>query len=112
MGELRFRSSSEADEIASSLTGSAGTIVGSATGSGGVGGCVAVVEDGGGGEGVGRAPGGRCAPQAIANSVRRVSTRPWGFHRRRINILRSNVVPVRIFHPAAPSPVRSCYPTG
>src|SRR5206468_9677003 len=37
-GELRFRSSSDADEIASSRTGSGGTTVGSATGSGGAGG--------------------------------------------------------------------------
>ena len=37
-GELRLMSSSDADAIASSLTGSGGTMVGSATGSGGAGG--------------------------------------------------------------------------
>src|SRR5438552_6013002 len=57
-GELLFRSSSDADEIASSRTGSGGTTVGSATGSGGAGGRVgaaAVVVAGGG---AGRATGG------------------------------------------------------
>src|SRR5262249_47620152 len=56
-GELRLRSSSDADEIESSGTGSGGTIVGSRTGSGGVGrgfdaGCVVA------GGGIGRATGG------------------------------------------------------
>src|SRR2546427_446134 len=57
-GEFLFRSSSEADEIASSRTGSGGTTVGSATGSGGVGrreGAVVAVVVGGG---AGRATGG------------------------------------------------------
>src|SRR5439155_23880121 len=57
-GELRFRSSSDADEIASSRTGSGGTTVGSATGSGGAGGREAgVVVLGGAGGGIGRAIG-------------------------------------------------------
>src|SRR5262245_10857905 len=49
-GESRFRSSSDFDPIASSATGSAGTTVGSATGSGGAGGRGAAepVEAGGG----------------------------------------------------------------
>src|SRR5579862_6864865 len=57
IGELRFRSSSDADEIGSSWTGSGGTTAGSATGSGGAGGRVAGVVDAGGG-GVGRTTGG------------------------------------------------------
>src|SRR5438093_7123665 len=52
--ELRLRSSSDADAIVSSRTGSDGTMVGSLTGSGGDGGRP-VGEDGGGG--IGRATG-------------------------------------------------------
>jgi hypothetical protein len=55
-GEFLFRSSIDADEIASSRTGSGGTTVGSATGSGGAGGRVGVVVAVGGG--AGRATGG------------------------------------------------------
>src|SRR5262245_46223060 len=65
-GELRLRSSSEAEAIASSRTGSGGTTVGSATGSGGAGGrelpLVDVVPGGGGG--IGRATGGVFLPHA------------------------------------------------
>src|SRR6266487_2131354 len=50
-GEFLFRSSSDADVIASSRTGSGGTTVGSFTGSGGDGGRAAVVEVEGGGAG-------------------------------------------------------------
>src|SRR4051812_31588527 len=64
-GELRFKSSSEADEIASFGTGSGGTTVGSGTGSGGVGGRfgVAVPVVGGGGI-AGRTTGGVFFPHA------------------------------------------------
>src|SRR5262245_1696037 len=48
-GELRFKSSSDADEIRSSRTGSGGTMVGSLTGSGGAGGRVLAAVFGGGG---------------------------------------------------------------
>src|SRR5262245_18668160 len=64
-GELRFKSSSDADAIASLGTGSGGTIVGSRTGVGGAGGRFAVVGSvvvGGGG--VGRATGGAFLPHA------------------------------------------------
>src|SRR5260370_21901593 len=53
-GELRLMSSSEAERMASSFTGSGGTIDGSATGSGGAGGRVVElppVAEGGGGTG-------------------------------------------------------------
>src|SRR5262245_10453003 len=57
-GELRFKSSSDADETASSRTGSGGTIAASRTASGGaVGLAGAVLADGGGGT-VGLAIGG------------------------------------------------------
>src|SRR5204862_3173899 len=66
-GELLFRSSSDAAEIASSLTGSGGTMIGSTTGSGGAGGRDgAAVFAGGTGGGIGRAIGGFLAPQATA----------------------------------------------
>src|SRR5262249_11728674 len=65
-GEFLFRSSSEADEIASSRTGSGGTIVGSATGSGGAGGREDVpAEDVAGCGGAGRATGGGFFPHAV-----------------------------------------------
>src|SRR5262249_3754832 len=54
-GDVLFRSSSDADEIASSRTGSGGTIVGSLTGSGGAGGRAGVAGADGGGGGIGRA---------------------------------------------------------
>src|SRR4051812_25705314 len=58
-GEFLFKSSSDADEIASSRTGSGGTTVGSLTGSGGAGGRVGLVDAvTGGGGGIGRATGG------------------------------------------------------
>ena len=68
-GELRLRpsrSSSAADEMASALTGSCGTTVGSATGSGGSGGRADVEGAGAavGGGGMGRATGGLLPPQA------------------------------------------------
>src|SRR5437879_5163670 len=69
-GEFRLRSSSEADVIASSRTGSGGTIVGSATGSGGAGGreaLSAVVAAGAGG--VGRATGGLFLWHAVTPSA-------------------------------------------
>src|SRR5262249_53590633 len=67
-GELRFRSSSELDAMASSRSGSGGTSVGSRTGSGGPGTREAEAggaEDGGGGGGI-LATGGFLAPQAAA----------------------------------------------
>src|SRR5437762_1474645 len=76
-GELRLRSSSEADAMVSSLTGSGGTMMGSATGSGGAGGrtaggaTAAVVVDGGG---AGRATGAFLPPQAAATTATRIRT--------------------------------------
>src|SRR5947199_2763655 len=73
-GELRFRSSSEADAMASSRTGSGGTTVGSATGCGGAGGRVpgSVVVVGGG---CGRAIGGFALWQAAySGAVSRIRT--------------------------------------
>src|SRR6187455_2754105 len=62
-GEFLFRSSSDADEIRSSRTGSGGTIVGSATGSGGAGGRDAEPDPAGvGGGGSGLATGGFLPP--------------------------------------------------
>jgi hypothetical protein len=61
-----FKSSSDAEEIASSGTGSGGTMVGSATGSGGAGGRDGAVGFAGGGGGAGRATGGFLPPQATA----------------------------------------------
>src|SRR5580693_8745975 len=77
-GELRLRSSSAADEMASALTGSCGTTVGSATGSGGAGGRAAV--DGAdaaatGGGGMGRATGGLLPPQAASPAHVTIGTR-------------------------------------
>src|SRR5712691_7964672 len=76
-GELRLRSSSEADAMVSSLTGSGGTTMGSATGSGGAGGraaegaaAFAVV----GGGGAGRATGAFLPPHAAATSATKIST--------------------------------------
>src|SRR5207302_2994592 len=57
---------SDADAMASSRTGSGGTIVGSATGSGGEGGRAAGFVVGAGGGGVGRATGGTFLWQPIA----------------------------------------------
>jgi hypothetical protein len=76
-GELRLRSSSDADEMESLGTGSAGTIVGSATGSGGAGGRVGVVDAvvaGGGGAGL--VSGGVFFPHAAAVSpnIKRIDT--------------------------------------
>src|SRR6185295_19349473 len=74
-GELRLRSSSDADAIASSRTGSGGTIVGSATGSGGAGGREPVVELApGGGGGSGRATGAGFLPHAATLITRSSSS--------------------------------------
>src|SRR5438067_5652193 len=73
-GEFRFKSSSDADEIASSRTGSGGTMAGSVTGSGGAGGRPGVegaVVAGGGG--VGRATGGVFLPHAAAITLANAS---------------------------------------
>src|SRR3954453_21671893 len=73
-GEVLFRSSSDADEIRSSRTGSGGTMVGSAPGSGGAGGREAVLdEEGGGGGGTGLATGGFFPPQALMISTLSIS---------------------------------------
>src|SRR3954471_7678343 len=65
-GEFLFRSSSDADEIASSRTGSFGTAIGSETGTGGAGGRAGVEGVAGGGGGIGRATGGVFLPHAAA----------------------------------------------
>src|SRR5437899_1435664 len=68
-GELRLRSSSDADEMESLGTGSGGTTVGSATGSGGAGGRAAAVDAAaGGGGGAGLVRGGVFFPHAAAVS--------------------------------------------
>src|SRR5262249_49422436 len=74
-GELRFKSSRDAEEIASVGTGSAGTRIGSSTGCGGAGGLppgspVFVV----GGGGVGRATGGFFFPHAAVVSTHATAT--------------------------------------
>ncbi len=76
-GELRFRSSSDAEAMPSSRTGSGGTTVGSATGTGGAGGREpAVVVPAGGVGRVGRATGGCLLPQAAARTtVNRTGTK-------------------------------------
>src|SRR5216684_319368 len=70
-GELRFRSSSDVDEMASSRTGSGGTTMGSETGTGGAGGrgdtAASVPESVGGG--AGRAIGGFLPPHAATATV-------------------------------------------
>src|SRR5438552_16993642 len=73
-GELRLRSSSEADEMESLGTGSGGTTVGSATGSGGAGGRVAAADAVVTGGGAGRATGGVFLPQptAVSPTTRRI----------------------------------------
>src|SRR3954464_8417715 len=71
-GEFLFKSSSDAAEIASSRTGSGGTIVGSATGSGGAGGWFGAVLGGGGG--IGRVTGAVFLPQAAALSASTAKT--------------------------------------
>src|SRR3954469_21471011 len=69
IGELRFRSSRDAEVIRSSRIGSGGTTVGSATGSGGAGGRPdASLATGGGGGGEGRATGGFLPPHAASIS--------------------------------------------
>src|SRR5581483_4269577 len=69
-GELRLISSSDADEIASSATGSGGTTVGSATGSGGAGGRAAdAAGAAAAGGGAGRATGGFLPPHAAASTA-------------------------------------------
>src|SRR5438128_10811756 len=74
-GELRFRSSSEADAMASSRAGSGGTTVGSATGCGGAGGRVPGAVDVVGGGGCGRAIGGFALWQATkSGGVSRIRT--------------------------------------
>src|SRR5437764_6099968 len=72
-GEFRFNSSRDADDIASSRTGSGGTIDGSGTATGGAGGRVGAVSlaeaVAGGGGAVGRAIGAFLRPQAAAVST-------------------------------------------
>src|SRR5262245_59425742 len=76
-GELRLRSSSDAAEILPVGTGTAGTLRGGATGSGGAGGRLgsppppAAV---GGGGGIGRATGGVFLPQATAATTHATAT--------------------------------------
>src|SRR5579872_4775946 len=74
-GELRLRSSSDAEVIRSSRTGSGGTMVGSATGSGGAGGLAPGAPEpaAGGGGGAGRATGGFLARQAPITTVHSTS---------------------------------------
>src|SRR5207253_5591987 len=78
-GEFLFRSSSEADEMASSRTGSGGTIVGSLTGSGGAGGRPGAAGAADGGGGAGRATGGVFLPHAavitLANAINSTTRR-------------------------------------
>src|SRR5580704_6350021 len=76
-GELRLMSSSEADAMRSSRSGSGGTMVGSATGSGGAGGRPPVDGDEGGaapGGGIARATGGFLPPHAEATTVNTTRT--------------------------------------
>src|SRR5580765_3319454 len=83
-GELRLSSSSVADAIASSRTGSGGTVVGSTDGRGGAGGRAGVGAGGvalatGGGGGSGRATGGFLPPHPRATTVAAISTNSAGF---------------------------------
>src|SRR5436190_8292621 len=71
-GELRFRSSSDAEAMRSSRAGSGGTTVGSAAGSGGAGGrCAGAVVAGGGG--IGRATGGVFLPHPANITIERTN---------------------------------------
>src|SRR5438132_10109171 len=100
-GELRFRSSSEADAMASSRAGSGGTTVGSATGCGGAGGRVpgAVVVVGGG---CGRAMGGFALWQASSVAVRTIRTK---------SAAREAASRVCIVYSMCPGPARRPAPT-
>src|SRR5580692_2415284 len=75
-GELRLMSSSVADAMRSSRSGSGGTMVGSATGSGGAGGRAADdgVEGAGAGGGIARATGGFFLPHAETATVNTTRT--------------------------------------
>jgi hypothetical protein len=70
-GDVRLRSSSEADEMSSFGTGSGGTMTGSATGVGGAGGRAGVVSAVVIGGGAGRATGGVLLPHATVAAMRR-----------------------------------------
>src|SRR5437867_9372243 len=75
-GELRFKSSSDAEAMRSSFTGSGGTSVGSATGSGGAGGRAAATGGAGlFGGGAGRAMGGFLPPHAAASDTSTITTK-------------------------------------
>src|SRR4029453_19103343 len=76
IGELRLRSSSEADAILSSRTGSGGRTVGSGTGSGAAGGGAAAAAAPGpvGGGGAARATGGVFLPHAATPAARTTRT--------------------------------------